>query len=272
MIGSDALLRTDWDHPVTAPGHRTQPCGNAPCAGWLPQRFLGHILGHHSAPIRTANTWHVLPGCCNPAQRNPRCCELGVARGTLCTGSSPPGCLQQLRRGCGGSAGCTCPHPQLPAAHGSEQSNILRHPPRAQNPTEQAAGAQVLLGSTPRRIPRPQRTQPWAKAAPPGCGRCSPCAHVAQCSGTRRLCPPEAPLRATTPPCSRSPPVPSSRPSPGRAAPAGARRRRRTCARRGARSGGRSAAAAPGPAAARSSRRLRSGGRRRGPAAGGTAA
>lgn len=207
MIGSDALLRTDWDHPVTAPGHRTQPCGNAPCAGWLPQRFLGHILGHHSAPIRTANTWHMLPGCCNPAQRNPRCCELGVTRGTLCTGSSPPGCLQQLRRGCGGSAGCTCPHPQLPAAHGSEQSNILRHPPRAQNPPSKLLVHRCSWGahpggspdpSAPSRGPRQLRLA--AGAAPP-----VPTSPSAQAPGgsahLKPPCVPQPPRAAAAPRC-----------------------------------------------------------------------
>lgn len=101
MIGSQALLCTDCDHLVIASGQRASTLsGNFPCAGWQPQRFLGHILRHYSAPtVRTVSTWH-MPKASQDAvtkyKKPPdRIHELAVTRGMFCAGRSPPGYLHQ---------------------------------------------------------------------------------------------------------------------------------------------------------------------------------
>lgn len=123
-------------------------------------------------------------------------------------------------------------------------------------------------------------THTWVKAPWQGCSTHvwarAHCMAKAPCWSSLRGATVAAPCAAEVP-AQREPPAQQSprdlgAASPGRAGPAGARRRRRRWPRRGGRWGGRSAGAERCRGSGRSSRSRRSGGRRRGPAAAGTAA
>lgn len=245
MMGLDTLLCTMCDHPVTISSWTATPVRiSQPEVSWphcqashqdcwhLDGARQGAVTLHRETPDAVGNKERVL--------------YLGVFQ------------VQTPGR-------CNCPHPHLSERH----CCYVRSDPEAEKPRATWRGAAAADGS---------RVRTWADSPIPSTvcsaapGHAAPC----QCRCARG--------RADTPSTLRGPAQPrlkrpddgwcrrAEAPSPGRASPAGARRRRSTWARPGVRWGDRSAGAAPGRASSRSSRRRRSAGRRRGPAAAGTAA